>query len=935
MRSIVLFLLLAGSLAHAAEFVTGQAARGAVGQIYFTYQESPEEWDENSGSAAYAGGVSGIAYANDTLFVVDSNRVGAVPDDNRVLVYKNFSSSLPGPTDKVEYTRRCPLCVNQADIVLGQPNFVRTDYGTTRVRMRQPTAVATDGQYLVVADTNNNRVMVWESIPTTIGQGCDFVLGQEDTRSAESVVPPTATTLRGPQGVWIQNGMLFVADTMNHRVLIWKEMPKKNGEKADIVIGQPDFTTTSEVNNLLAEDPNTSKYNLLNPVSVTSDGTRMFVSDLGHHRVLIWNEIPHKSYQKADVVIGQEDMESGIENNSSEVCTMLGRSDSDERLYPGLCAATLSFPRYALSDGTRLFIADSGNDRVLVFNTIPTADGQSADVVLGQKEFDENINSDGADDQRRSSSDSLRTPTSLAWDGSNLYVSDPFNRRVLVFTPSDGKIQFGRARNAAGLDSYATGFINIAGDIQAEDDVTVTIKDLGDDTDNDYDDIEHEYEYEVTDSDTIQTVVQKLADRINTRLDGGDPLVIASTNLETDQVMLRAREEGEGGNDVQISVEVSRDSDLTASVSGEKLTGGRDMTFNAAGSLVTILGENLTDQTSGAPDSTRLPYSLSGVQVYADGVLVPLLYVSPTQVNFQLPWELLDRTSVSIYIRAERTDGTVTISNAVAVPIVTGAPGIFTYSTGVEPRPAVALHYSSNATGTISVDGKLKRKDIATVIIQDRKYEYTVTKTSDDEDDITDEEDLHEVRDGLVALINQDPLVEAYAAGVFNRIRLKARVPGPAGEGIRYSAETSKDSQVILTAIGEATCCSNEEGALVTEENPAVPGETVVIYATGLGVLDPESALEGVENGIAYTGTTAHTVQDDVSSMVGGKTANVLFAGLATGMVGVYEIHLGLNSDIPTNMYTQMYIAQDVYVSNWATLPVYNATERDAEPDVE
>ena len=37
-----------------------------------------------------------------------------------------------------------------------------------------------------------------------------------------------------------------------------------------------------------------------------------------------------------------------------------------------------------LSDGTRLFIADGGNDRVLVFNHIPTQNGAEADIVLGQ-----------------------------------------------------------------------------------------------------------------------------------------------------------------------------------------------------------------------------------------------------------------------------------------------------------------------------------------------------------------------------------------------------------------------------------------------------------------------------------------------------------------------------------------------------------------------
>ena len=33
--------------------------------------------------------------------------------------------------------------------------------------------------------------------------------------------------------------------------------------------------------------------------------------------------------------------------------------------------------------------------------------------------------------------DTTPSPTSLAWDGTNLYVADPFNRRVLIFTAGD------------------------------------------------------------------------------------------------------------------------------------------------------------------------------------------------------------------------------------------------------------------------------------------------------------------------------------------------------------------------------------------------------------------------------------------------------------------------------------------------------------------
>ena len=57
---------------------------------------------------------------------------------------------------------------------------------------------------------------------------------------------PNAKSMRGPQGVWIQNGRLYVADTQNNRVLIFNRIPTSNGAAADVVLGQPDFTTFVE-----------------------------------------------------------------------------------------------------------------------------------------------------------------------------------------------------------------------------------------------------------------------------------------------------------------------------------------------------------------------------------------------------------------------------------------------------------------------------------------------------------------------------------------------------------------------------------------------------------------------------------------------------------------------------------------------------------------
>jgi hypothetical protein len=174
------------------------------------------------------------------------------------------------------------------------------------------------------------------------------------------------------------------------------------------------------------------------------------------------------------------------------------------------------------------------------------------------------------------------------------------------------------------------------------------------------------------------------------------------------------------------------------------------------------------------------------------------------------------------------------------------------------------------------------------------------------------------IRDRLIDLINQDPKVEAYAAGTFTRIRLRARIPGPEGNGITFSARVSDGAQIILSPLNVALCCANF--GMVTEDNPALPGETIIVYATGIGISTPRYIEH---TGVAYDGPITDPLEF-VSSLAGGKTANVLLASLKTGEVGKYQVDLELNSDLPTNPLTQLTIAQAEFVSNIVTFPVVN-----------
>src|SRR4051794_37576599 len=115
MKCIVSFVLCAAAT-FAADFNTGQAARAVVGQPQFTRQDA-------SPNQSIIGGASGVAFANNMLFVADSNRVGATPSANRVLIFPDVSGLLKTPTSEWDYTQRCPVCVGTATVVLGQKDF--------------------------------------------------------------------------------------------------------------------------------------------------------------------------------------------------------------------------------------------------------------------------------------------------------------------------------------------------------------------------------------------------------------------------------------------------------------------------------------------------------------------------------------------------------------------------------------------------------------------------------------------------------------------------------------------------------------------------------------------------------------------------------------------------------------------------------------------
>jgi uncharacterized protein (TIGR03437 family) len=103
----------------------------------------------------------------------------------------------------------------------------------------------------------------------------------------------------------------------------------------------------------------------------------------------------------------------------------------------------------------------------------------------------------------------------------------------------------------------------------------------------------------------------------------------------------------------------------------------------AAGALSTLFGVNLgpAEGVSAAflPGTQSLPTSLRGVKILirdVGGALIaeaPLLYVSATQINFQMPFEAAGRSSVAVVV-----DNNGLQSPPETVAVAPAAPGVFT-----------------------------------------------------------------------------------------------------------------------------------------------------------------------------------------------------------------------------------------------------------------
>lgn len=220
------------------------------------------------------------------------------------------------------------------------------------------------------------------------GSTANRVLGQLDfTHSTPNLVD--AKGLSNPGAVAIDTSgtpnRIYFADAVNDRVLGWKDAAAfTNGAPADLVIGQPDFLSSvcsPAIPGSFCFCSETTASSLCTPSGVAVDGAgNLYVSDNLRSRVLEYSS-PFNACNNtfpciggpANLVFGQGGSFTSTGCNIDSGGTTPTNAD--------LCEPT----GLAVDKSENLYVADSGNDRVLKYDT-PLSTDTVADMVFGQGE---------------------------------------------------------------------------------------------------------------------------------------------------------------------------------------------------------------------------------------------------------------------------------------------------------------------------------------------------------------------------------------------------------------------------------------------------------------------------------------------------------------------------------------------------------------------
>lgn len=361
------------------------------------------------------------------IWVVGNNLFVADTPANRVVRY-DAPENWPPATNQNPSPPSIQV-VGQADQNSGKVN--RDQASPDATTLGAPVMGASFGDELWVVDGGNNRVLGYP--PQGLGNYtfATRLIGQLDYKynaanlieGREGFFSYAFLGITGATSMVVDNSSnpphLYVSDPSNNRILGFRDARNiSQNSVADLVIGQPDvYSSVANYPSGKSDQPNNT--GLLAPVGITVDGSgNVYVADSANGRVLRFPSPfsqPAGQLQTSDLVIGQTSFNLKIQNPSQQ---NMGTPSG---------VAYLSD-----SGGAALYVSDNAFNRVLIFKRSAGNDfnnGQLASVVLGQPNFT-SVTASNAQNLA-----GMNRPNNVAVDSSGrLYVTDPGNSRVVVFT---------------------------------------------------------------------------------------------------------------------------------------------------------------------------------------------------------------------------------------------------------------------------------------------------------------------------------------------------------------------------------------------------------------------------------------------------------------------------------------------------------------------
>jgi uncharacterized protein (TIGR03437 family) len=158
--------------------------------------------------------------------------------------------------------------------------------------------------------------------------------------------------------------------------------------------------------------------------------------------------------------------------------------------------------------------------------------------------------------------------------------------------------------------------------------------------------------------------------------------------------------------------------------------------------------------------------------------------------------------------------------------------------------------------------------------------------------------------------------INGEAAPIFNivevngaeQISVQVPVDAPVGSAIPLvlnNGFASATAQITLTAVqpgiftinGGQAAALHTDFSVITSSNPAKAGETIIVFCTGLGAVNPV-----VATGTAASATTLSNSVTTYTATVAGQDATVIFSGLAPTLVGLDQVDLTIPSGTPSGL---------------------------------